>query len=514
MFALLKFLLGWGSSKYSELSKSDSSSASSVSSELSDNIKHLQQFFDLTPDLVIRRIQMEQVGTAASLVYLEGLVNKDLINNNILHELIHRGAIDNEIPEVSLGSVRVVSKWDDIENSILQGDSVLFINGQSKVRIYETKGWPQRAVEDSRIEASLRGAHQSFVETGSQNIALIRRYIPNQQLKIKEITVGERGKSKCSIIYLADVAHPDVLKELEKRMKQIDVDAVMNTGELAEFLEDSPFSPFPQVILTEKPDTTASHILQGRYALVVDKSPTVLITPVNFTTFFQSIDDYNARWTIASFTRILRFFALFIALFLPSVYIALISFNYEVIPFQFILSIAETRARIPFPPIVEAIIMEIMLEMLREAGIRLPAQIGQTIGIVGGIIIGQAAVQAGLVSNIMVIVVSSTAIASFIIPIYDMGATIRLLRFPMMILAAMFGIIGIVCGAIVLVAHFVSLESMGTPYGSPLAPMRFPDMKDVFIRIPLWGMNKRPKSTGAVQTFRQGHNSERGGEDS
>ncbi|WP_082361000.1 spore germination protein [Bacillus sp. FJAT-28004] len=501
----MKFFRGNRKSKYRIPNHSASTLQDPpLSNVMSANIEYLKQLFTLTPDLIIRQIQTDQEGNSTTLVYLEGLVNKEYIHNNILHELINGSPEQyNRLPEVSVGKIRIEWSWDEIENAILQGNSVLFVEGQPKVYVYDTKGWPQRAVEDSRIEASLRGAHQSFVETGSQNIALIRRYIPNRELKIKELSVGQRGKIKLSIMYLADVANPELLKELEKRINLIDIDAIMNTGELAEFIEDNPFSPFPQVILTEKPDTTASHILQGRFAVVVDRSPTVLIAPVNFITFFQSVDDYNSRWLIASFIRLLRFFALFIALFLPSAYIAFISFNYEVIPVQLILSIAETRSRVPFPPIIEAIVMEIVLEMMREAGIRLPAMIGQTIGIVGGIIIGQAAVQAGIVSNFMVIVVSTTAIASFIIPNYDMGASIRLLRFPMMILASMFGIVGIVTGAMILVVHFVSLESLGTPYGSPLAPWRYVEMKDVFVRFPIWSMLKRPKSTMPSQSIRQ-----------
>ncbi|MGO4179780.1 spore germination protein [Paenibacillus sp. TAF43_2] len=510
----MKFFRGNRKSKYRIPTNSASSLQDPpISKNMSTNIIYLKQLFTLTPDLIIRQIQTNQDDNSATLVYLEGLVNKEYIHNNILHALINGDSGQYfRLPEVSVGTIRNESTWNQIENAILQGDSVLFVEGQSQAYVYDTKGWPQRPVDDSRIEASLRGAHQSFVETGSQNIALIRRYIPNRELKIKELIIGQRGKLKVSILYLADVADPEILKELEQRINHIDIDAIMNTGELAEFIEDNPFSPFPQVILTEKPDTTASHILQGRFAVVVDRSPTVMIAPVNFIAFFQSVDDYNSRWLIASFIRLLRFFALFIALFLPSAYIAFISFNYEVIPVQFVLSIAETRSRVPFPPIIEAILMEIMLEMMREAGIRLPAMIGQTIGIVGGIIIGQAAVQAGIVSNIMVIVVSSTAIASFIIPNYDMGASIRLLRFPIMILASMFGIVGIVIGASALVAHFVSMESLGTPYGSPLAPFRYSEMKDVFVRFPIWSMLKRPKSTMSLQTTRQ--KKYRSGEDS
>ncbi|UVI28369.1 spore germination protein [Paenibacillus spongiae] len=506
MLWLIKLLTGNRNSKYRKApNQADITEKAPINRELSANLNRLKQSFSLAPDLVFRHFQIVHSGASAALVYLDGLADKQTIQEHILRELIH-GASEQQfiLNAVSVGECRAGVMWSSIDDAILHGDSVLFIDGHPKAYIFATKGWPQRAVEDTKIEPALRGGHQGFVESGYQNIALIRRYIQSRELKIKEFTIGERGKSKVSVLYLADVAHPEVLKELETRIAQIDVDAILNTGELAEFIEDNPYSPFPQFILSERPDSAASHILQGRIVVVVDRSPSVLIAPVNFVSFFQSVDDYGSRWLIASFIRILRFLALFIALFLPAAYISLISFNYEVIPLQLLISIAETRTRVPFPPILEAILMELTLEMMREAGIRLPTPIGQTIGIVGGIIIGQAAVQAGIVSNIMVIVVASTAIASFIFPNYDIGASIRLLRFPMMLLASMFGIVGMVCGAMALVAHFVSLESLGTPYGSPLAPWRFADMKDVFIRFPLWKMNKRPQSARAVQSARQG----------
>ncbi|QJD88285.1 spore germination protein [Cohnella herbarum] len=509
MFGIFHFLRKIRNSKYRDSNKSVASRVNnSLSKKLSDNLQYLNQLFDMAPDLVIRHIHSDQGAVYAALVYLDGMTDKNSIENNILRDLA-RGKAPNE---VSVGSIKQTSEWKQIEYDILDGQSVLFVDGQPKATVYCTQGWPQRAVEESTVETSIRGAHEGFVETRSQNIAMIRRYIPNRELKIKELIVGLRGKTKVSILYLGDVANPDILKELETRINKIDIDAIMNTGELAEFIEDNPYSPFPQLILTERPDTAASHILQGRYIVVVDKSPTVMAAPAHFFTFLTSVDDHNSRWMIASFTRILRFIAAFISLFLPAVYIALISFDYEVIPVQLILSIAETRSRVPFPPILEAMLMEITIEMMREAGIRLPAPIGQTIGIVGGIVIGQAAVQAGIVSNIMVVVVATTAIASFLMPNYDMGAAIRLLRFPMMLLASMFGIVGIVIGAIALVAHLVALESFGTPYGSPLAPWRFADMKDMFIRVPIWAMIKRPKSTDNIQAIRQ--NKHRGDEDS
>ncbi|PGZ98154.1 spore germination protein [Bacillus pseudomycoides] len=471
---------------------------------LSKNIAQLQQLFCQSPDLVIRQFPITVDGLDAALVYLSSLTDKQSIQNHVLTPLMNSTRDSNTELPITLGQVGIVDTWSQIENAILGGDSVLFIHGRTTAHQLDTKGWPQRNIEDTHNEISLKGAHQGFVETGSQNIALIRRYIPQRELMLKEMTIGMRGKTRISILYLKDVASEDVLKELETRIQDIIVDAVINTGELIEFIEDNPYSPFPQFILTERPDVAVSHILQGRFVVVVDHSPNVLIAPANFISFFQGVDDYGTRWLVASSIRILRFFAFMIALFLPASYVAFISFNFEVIPVPLFLSIAESRTRVPFSPVMEALLMEMTLEMMREGALRLPTPIGQTVGIVGGIIIGQAAVQAGIVSNIMIIVVAITAIASFIVPNYDMGAAIRLLRFPMMISAALFGIVGIVIGWMTLVAHLISLESLGTPYGTPLAPFRFADMKDAFIRFPLWTMRSRPKGTGAIQSIRQG----------
>lgn len=475
-----------------------------LSPDVSINIKYIQRRFHESPDLVIRRFQIKATQSEAALVYFSGLSDKNSIQHNVLQPLIHGTTDYITVLPFTVGQTKDVEVWSKVEQAILNGNSVLFINGQITGYQLDTKGGPKIEVKEPHNEISLKGTHQSFVEADSQNIALIRRYIPQQELILKEMTVGMRGKTKVTILYLKDVASKEVLKELESRIEKIDVDAIINTGELLEFIEDNPYSPFPQFLLTERPDTTVSHILQGRFAVVVDRSPFVLIAPSGFISFFQAVDDYSTRWLVASFIRILRFVAFMIALYLPATYVAFISYNFEVIPIQLYLSIAESRIQVPFPPVMEAFLMELTLEMMREAAVRLPTPIGQTVGIVGGIIIGQAAVQAGIVSNIMIIVVAVTAIASFIIPNYDMGSAIRLIRFPMMLLAALFGFVGIVIGSMTLVAHLVSLESLGIPYGSPLAPFRFSDMKDAFIRFPLWKMNKRPKGARAIQSTRQG----------
>ncbi|RCW45478.1 spore germination protein [Paenibacillus prosopidis] len=479
-----------------------------ISSNLAEIIPHINNLFSDTSDLVIRKLTIKQTGEKAILVYLDGLSDKTAINRDVMRPLQFEAGSGEPGDELimTVSQIVPVTSWAQIEIALLQGSSVLFVSGRSEAYVLDTQGWPQRAIEDPQLETSLKGAHQGFLETGGQNIAMIRRYIPNRELKMKRVIVGRRGQTVVTILYLADVTDPNLVSTLELRIQKLDVDVILNTGELSELIEDHPFSLFPQFVTTERPDTAASQIMQGRCVVIVDRSPSVLVAPVTFMSFFQNIDDYSTRWSIATFLRLLRIFAFFVATFLPAFYIAVVSYHFEIIPMKLLLTLGESRGQVPFPPFVEAIFMEITLEMLREAGVRLPAPVGQTVGIVGGIVIGQAIVQAGLISNVMVIVVAFTAICSFILPNYDMVAAVRLIRFILMILASLFGFVGLVVGLMTMIAHLISLKSLGMPYGSPLAPVRFVDWKDTFIRVPLWLMKKRPTSTKPIQEMRQGNN--------
>lgn len=474
-----------------------------LNNDITHNISLINTHLTQTPDLVIREIKTKSDNLLA-IIYISGLIDKDMVNNYILQPLIKEDIASLDLGNViPIGKIEKINNLGQVKDSLLHGSTILIVNGQDFAYKVETPGWPQRDVKEPLIESSIRGAQQGFVETISQNIALIRKYLPDDELKIKEFTVGLRGKTKVSIIYIDDITNQSYLKIIEDRISYINIDAILNIGELEELIEDNSLSLFPQSVITERPDSVASHILQGRVALVMDGSPNVLILPVTFNTFFQSVDDYGSRWIVATFIRILRYLAVGITLFLPAIYIAAISYHYELIPLQLLISIAETRDKVPYPPILEAILMELVLEMLREAGIRLPAPIGQTVGIVGGIVIGQAAVEAGLVSNIMVIVVAMTAISSFIIPNQDMASGVRLFRFPIMIAAFLFGLLGIMIGLMIIVAHLISLKSLGNPYFAPITPTRFKDWKDFIFRFPVWSMSKRPISTRPKQDMRQ-----------
>jgi spore germination protein len=475
-----------------------------ISLNLIDNVNEIQSIFSKTPDLVVTNLVIKQTNAKAALVYLGELTDSTVVSEHVLRPLLFHVDPTNEdsTPKVSVAQIKEVNTWSKITDEILHGKSVLFADGSQVGFLLDTGKWPERSIEDTPIESSVYAEHIGFTESGSTNIALIRKHIQNQNLKIKEYSIGDRGKTKVSFLYLEDVANPELIKELDNRIKKIEVDSILNSGVLAEYIEDNPYSPFPQLLMTERTDFAASEILEGRIVMVVDRSPNVLIAPATFFCFFKSMDDYTSRWLVASFMRLLRFVGFIIAIFLPATYIAVIAFHFEVIPLKLLMSIGVSRERVPFPPFIEALIMEITLEMLREAGIRLPAKIGQTVGIVGGIVIGQAAVEAGIVSNIMVIVVALTAVASFIIPNYEMGASIRLIRFPMMIVASLFGFVGLSVGFMTLVAHLIELKSIGISYASPLSPLRIQEWKDLFIRFPQWSIIKRPFSSRAIQLRR------------
>lgn len=476
-----------------------------ITGDLTIDIETLHLQFEHIKDLVTREISQ-----GLYLAYIGGLADEATLSNHVIKPLLHqmssKADLDHQpIPSIlTLSHISQTSSWQEITDLLFVGNSILFVEGHNKAYVLKSQGWKERAITEPLNESTLFGSHQGFIENSQTNIALIRRYLPDKELKIIEYVIGTRGKSKLSILYLQDVVNPDAVKQLKDRIEKIEVDALINTGEIIEFIEDNSLTLFPQFFLTERPDATASELLQGRAVVVFDRSPRVLVGPYSLGSFFQTVDDYSTRWIAGSFIRLLRYFAFFISIFLPAIYIATISFHFEILPLHWIISIGESRIRVPLTPIMEAFLMEITIEMLREAAIRLPAPVGQTVGVVGGIVIGQAAVQAGIVSNIMVVIVALTAIASFMLPNQDFSAGVRLLRFPAMFMAAMFGMVGIMIAVMILLAHLVSLESLGTPFGSPYAPVRFKDWKDAFIRLPNRWMNKRPVENRPQQLKKQG----------
>ncbi|MGE5583514.1 MAG: spore germination protein [Bacillota bacterium] len=426
---------------------------------------------------------------------IDGLIDQDLFQRDLLPWLLTTpgSRIKDFYSTIPVVSIKQETSVNKAVNSLFTGFVLLVVDGWGFGLLFQLSGWKERPVEDSPIERTIRGPHEGFTENLRTNTALLRRRLSLPQLKFKEYILGKRSQTRIAVGYLEGIANPEILSELEAKIQKIDYDAILGAGYIEQLLIESPYSPFPQYQSTERPDKAAASLLEGKLIIIVDRTPVVLIAPVNFFAFFQAPDDYYASWISGSIIRFLRQTAFFLGVSLPSLYIAVLSFHYEAIPWPILTPLIESRARVPFPPIVEAFFIESIFELLREAAIRLPSYIGQAIGIIGGLIIGQAIVATGAVSTIMIIVVGITAVSNFVIPAYDMGLAVRVIRFPLMILASLFGIVGSIIGGAILFTHLLSLESLGQPYFMPLAPLSIKNLNDSLIRAPLFLINKRPR---------------------
>ena len=416
------------------------------------------------------------------------------------HEL--QQSIRNEILPVS--ELLEESKVMKAVGKVLTGSTVLIVDGIQNVFIIGTAHGKTRNLEEPVSEAMVRGPRVGFTEKLSVNTSLLRQHGENRNLSIIEMEVGERTKKELVLAYIDEIVQPNLVKEVKERIETIHLDDVAESGYIEQLIEDDYLSPFSQVQSTERPDRVIAALLEGRVAILLDGTPFALIVPVTFNMLLQSPEDYYERWLSSSLIRLLRYFAAGISLFAPSLYIAFVSFHQGLIPTKLALSMMATRQGVPFPALIEALIMEVAIEILREAGLRLPKPIGPTMGIVGGLVIGEAAVQAGIVSPIMVIVVALTAISSFAIPQYNAGITLRMLRFVAMFSAALFGLYGIILFFLFLCSHLVKLKSFGVSYLSPTIPYRAGDWKDFMVRMPLKMMKHRPRLLKPKDSVRKG----------
>ncbi|MGN2617719.1 spore germination receptor protein GerAA [Bacillus stercoris] len=384
--------------------------------------------------------------------------------------------------------------------SILNGNCAVFINGLDKAYILSTGKKKTRSLTEPTTEKVVRGPKVAFVEDIDTNLALIRQRTSHPKLITKKIMIGENKLKSAAIMYIEGKAKKSVIKEVKARLKNIQLEDIQDSGTLEELIEDNKYSPFPQIQNTERPDKVSSALFNGRVAILVDSSPFVLLVPVSLGILMQSPDDYYERWISASLIRSLRFASIFITLFLSSIYIALVSFHQGLLPTALAVTISANRENVPFPPIFEALLMEVTIELLREAGLRLPNPLGQTIGLVGGVVIGQAAVEANLVSSIMVIVVSVIALASFTVPQYGMGLSFRVLRFISMFSAAILGLYGIILFMLVVYTHLTRQTSFGSPYFSPNGFFSLKNTDDSIIRLPIKNKPKEANNPNEPKT--------------
>jgi spore germination protein KA len=485
---------------------------------LEENLRWIKQALGNSTDLIIRELRGGPAGhLKIAVIYTDGLADDKLITNFILESFTIDAKEIPAAPEaqlehnpiaylknlVNLGDIREATDLDDVVITVLSGDTAILVDGEDTGILADTRGWRDRGVTEPSSQTVVRGPREGFSETLRTNTALIRRKIKDSNLWMETMRIGRVTKTDVSIMFINGIANEKVVQEVRTRLQRIDIDGILESGNIEELIQDVTYTPFPTMFHTERPDAVAGGLLEGRVAILVDGTPFVLTVPALFAQFFQASEDYYQHSDFSSILRILRYVSFFIALVAPSVYIAITTFHQEVLPSPLLLGLAAQREGVPFPAFIEALVMEITFEILREAGVRMPRSIGQSISIVGTLVIGQAAVEAGLVSPAMVIIVSITAIANFVFPAFNMAITIRLLRFPLMGLAASFGLYGITIGLIAIVLHLCSLRSFGVPYMSPFGPFVAADQKDAILRFPIWGNQTRPRFISQKNAVRE-----------
>lgn len=474
-----------------------------VGTQLDETIAFVQKLLGDNDDFIIRRFCILD-DLPAVVMFFPDLIDKQYLNDHILKPLMltssqdYAQAVNRPMKEFLLNDTlyacegRTETQLNEIIQAIVEGKTVLQVEGVTDAFIFSTRHVDKRSITQPETEQVIRGAREGFIEMLSTNLALLRYRLPTPDLRIKTIRIGRITKSKVALCYIEGIVNPALVEEVFRRLSLIDIDGILDVGYLEQFIEDNHLSPFPQIQNTERPDKAVANLLEGRVILLVDGSPFALILPTVFSQFYQTVEDYSERYLLVSFIRLSRLVALVFSLIFPSLYVALISFNPELIPTEFAVAVAGGRAGVPFPSVIEVLIMEISMEVLREATLRLPQQVGGALSIVGVLVVGQAAVAAGFISPITVVIIALTTIGSFATPAYNAALALRLLRFPLVILSGIFGLYGVMIGLILIANHMLSLRSFGVPYLSPLVPGNFQGMKDTLARLPLWSMPKRP----------------------
>ncbi len=486
-----------------------------ISADLATNLEIIKQRFlmPVNQDIILREFKIGRK-KKAFIAYMDGMTDTQTLNLAILPKLMSRDACaEGEEPTadyliesvLSIHGIKKAKSFNDITLQVLGGVSALFVDGCSECILMETRGYDKRNVDSPKTETVVRGSQEGFTEDLRTNVTLIRRLVKNENLVTEMILLGSANHENCAILYLNGVANDQVIQEVKKRLKSIKTDNIIGDGMIEQFIEDNTFMLFPQVISTERPDRTASFLMEGQVVIIGDGTPFALTVPVTFFRLFHTSEDTSVRWLTSNFLRAIRIFGLLSAAFLPGIYVAITLYHIEMIPTELLLSIARAKEQVPFPTIMEVLMMEIAFELIREGGIRVPSVIGQTLGIVGALILGQAAVSAGLVSPLLVIVVSITGLGSFAIPNYSLALSVRMVRFAFIFAGAVLGFYGLSLMGILLMALACSMKSFGVPYFSPIAP-KTKDSKDVIFRHPIWSQNDNPDTLNTAGKEMKGKN--------
>ncbi|MFG1732730.1 spore germination protein [Paenibacillus sp. 843] len=490
--------------------KKTTASPHQIPPSLQDTMEIMSQRMGNSSDFMVRKVPGRDGIPEIALCYIEGLVDPDQLNSimdawlTATVDVTETTGMDSLLKKVlPAGQVSQLQTVNALIPAVLEGKAVILIDGSQVAYSASIAGLEKRSIVEPSSQTVIRGPKDGFTEDISTNLSLIRRRLRTPDLRVQTMVIGKYTNTKVTTAHIDGIADPNVVSEIMSRLHSIETDSILESGYIEEFIQDASVTPFPTMINTERPDAVAGSLLEGQVAILIDGSPFVLIAPVTFFKFLHSSEDYYQRYDLSTFLRAIRFVSFVVSLLLPSLYIAFSTFNQEMIPTPLLISLAAQREGTPLPALIEAFMMELTFEIIREAGVRMPRVIGPAISIVGALVLGQAAVQAGLVSGAMVIVVSFTAIANFAIPAFSMAAAIRLIRFALMLLAGTLGLFGILAGIVPIYVHLVSLTSFGVPYLSPFTPFRFSEMKDLIVRLPWPLLKTRPKEISQRNLVRQ-----------
>ncbi|MBL0385413.1 spore germination protein [Tumebacillus sp. ITR2] len=476
-----------------------------------EDVKALKASFQGCDDVKLRELTAGKITDCpVTVAYIESLIKIDWMEFAYSQIQSITDHPKNLRPNETSGAMDVVTV-DTIKKAVdfvLDGWCVFFVEKTNKAYAVNTYFPPARNIERSETESVILGPQEAFTESIQINLSMLRKRVKSTDLKIAFTRVGRLNNKFVAIAHLESIAPKEYVQSVKDRIEGIDVDNLTDAGDFVQLIDDNPYSPFPQFHMTERPERVVAHLCDGKVAIFNDGSPFALTGPASFIEFFQSSEDYDNRWLSASVIRTLRLIGVLISISLSALYVAVVTFHYQLIPTNMLVPLTQSRARVPFPPLYETLLMETTIELLREAGARLPTKVGQTIGIVGGIVIGQAAVTAGLTSNILIISVALSTVASFITPSYVMSSALRAIRFPLILLAGWWGLYGMFVGYSMMAIHFLRLSSLGSPYFTPFAPLRLIDWKDTFLRAPLPFMKYRPTNTAPKNSQRMQYRDE------
>lgn len=492
--------------------KKEQNTTTSLEKSLESNLDIINQIFHNDETIRIRRFQNKFLpGANFCVIYIDGMANTELLNENIIQPIMNNNLTEEistrhlleELENKIIVSNRIQKSQEinQIVSSIISGDTVFLIDGYEVSLMIESKGWQTRAITEPESAKVVRGPREGFTESIIINLSLIRRKINNPDLKFKFKEIGERTRTKTCVCYIEGLALNEVITELERRLDEIDIDGILDSGYIQELIEDAPWSLFETVGYSERPDVIAAKLLEGRVALVVDGSPFVLTVPYVLIEGWQANEDYYSKFIFASFYRLLRTVSVFVAIGLPAIYLSLACFHQEMLPTRLLLSMSASRQGVPFPTVITLIGMLLVFDVIREAGIRMPAPIGQAVNIVGTLVLGQAAVEAKLVSAPVVIVTAISGMMTLLSPT-TIGMVI-LVRYFLILLSAFLGIYGYIFGMILSVIHMLNIRSFGVPYMLGITSLKNHNGQDIWIRAPWWSMTLRPKLIGAKNLVRQ-----------